>query len=395
MDSLPAVVLAAGEGRRLRPLTRNRPKPKLPVLSKPILEHVFDALVDTGVTEFVVVVGYGRNRIQSYFGSSYRDVPITYVVQERQLGTGDALLQAEPAVDGTCLVVNGDQIVDASLVEDVLAAHEVTDVVATLGLLARTEIGEFGGVLLDDDRVVEIVDAPSDDRNYRLNAGVYALEPRAFEALPATAPRGGEHMLTEAFRWLLRRDESVRGVVSGGEWINVTYPWDLLGASVGLIREHGPERFEDPPVAPSAFVHESAVVSPSTIIEAGCEIGPGAVVGPYVTLRENVTVRSNAVVEGSIVDVGARIGQNATVIDGIIGQGVQIGPGTVISGGSSDVRVGDRIHRDVRLGALLADRVSDDGGVTYGPGTVVGPKAHLRAGVTVSGHIASETEVYG
>ena len=114
-----AVVLAAGEGIRLRPLTANRPKPMLPAGTRPILEHVLNALIDAGVEDIHLVVGYQANRVRSYFGPTYRDVPITYHTQANQLGSGHALLQARDGPDGSFLLVNGDQIIDSRIVETV------------------------------------------------------------------------------------------------------------------------------------------------------------------------------------------------------------------------------------------------------------------------------------
>ncbi|THE64450.1 nucleotidyl transferase [Salinadaptatus halalkaliphilus] len=389
-----AIVLAAGEGTRLRPLTRHRPKPMLPVLSKTILEHVFNALIESGVTEIIVVVGYKRNRIQSHFGSSHRNVPLTYVVQERQLGTGHALLKTRSHIDETCVVINGDQIVGTELIDDVVETHQTTDAVATLGLLNRTEIGEYGGVLLEDNSVSEIIEGPQDDRNYRLNTGVYALEPSVVDTIEATPPSNGEHLLTDAFRKLVEDGEPVRGVVSDGLWVDVAYPWDLLDATERLIDDIDWTHDGKSAVNSSAILHETAVISPSAIIEANCEIEPGAVIGPNVSLGQNVTVGTNAVVERSVVDTDARIGQNATLVDCIVGQGARIGAGTVAPGGPSSVQIRNRVYEDVQLGALLADRVYDGGGSTYVPGTVVGADATIHSGATISGTIGAEAEVY-
>jgi glucose-1-phosphate thymidylyltransferase len=113
------VVLAAGEGTRLRPLTHNRPKPMLPAANRPILEHVLETLVEAGVTELVLVVGYKRDRVQEHFGPTFQDIPIRYVVQEKQLGSGHALLQAREAVDEPMLVVNGDRVIEPEMVRAV------------------------------------------------------------------------------------------------------------------------------------------------------------------------------------------------------------------------------------------------------------------------------------
>ncbi len=236
MSAFSAVVLAAGEGSRLRPLTRNRPKPMLPAATKPILARVFDRLIDAGSTDITVVVGYQRERVQSYFGPSYRNVPLTYVRQRTQLGTGHALLCARDAVSGPILVINGDQLVDQRSIEAVQSAHRRTDAVATLGVLRRHDVSEYGGVLLEqasDPRadtadaestvpVAELVEQPRDERGYRLNAGVYALEPAIFDAISATEPQAGEHSLIDAISRIIdagaTADRPVQAVESEGLW---------------------------------------------------------------------------------------------------------------------------------------------------------------------------------
>ncbi|ELY42697.1 sugar phosphate nucleotidyltransferase [Natronorubrum bangense] len=389
MDSVSAVVLAGGEGSRLRPLTRNRPKPLLPAATTPILEHVFDQLLEAGVTDITVVVGYGRNRVQAYFGPTYRNVPLTYITQNQQLGSGHALLAAESEIDDTTLVVNGDQIVESRIISDVLEAHE-SDSAATLGLLNRHDVESYGGVLLEDGAVTEIVENPQDERSYRLNAGVYAFEPAIFDAIRTAESRVGEQSLTDGIVELIESDADVQGVVSEGLWVDATYPWDLLDVSFELFEAGLVDgRHEDS----SAMIHESAVVREPVVIAPDCEIGAGAVVGPYACLGENVTVGSNAVVERSVIDTDTRVGASATVADCVTGVGVTIGNGTVIPGGPGDVRVGDRVFENEALGALLGDRVDDQGGSTYVPGTVVGPETNVEAGATVRGTLPAETEV--
>lgn len=388
MNGTTAIVLAAGEGNRLHPLTKNRPKPMLPAAAKPILEHVFDQLVDAGVAEIVVVVGYKRERIQSHFGPSYRDVPVTYVTQNKQLGTGHAVLAAEAAVDGTCLVVNGDQIAASQIIRDTLEAH---DAAATVALLQRSSVAGYGGVLVDEGRVTTIVEDPPDDREYLLNAGIYVLEPAAFDAIRAAEPRAGERLLVDGLSKLIKRGDAVRGTISEGLWVDATYPWDLLDVSFELF---GTELVpESGTVHESATVHDSAVIRDPVVVSRDCVVEPGAVVGPYVCLGENTTVGSNAVVERSVVDTDTRIGANATVIECVTGTGVRIGRGSTVPGGPGDVRVADRVFENETLGALLADRVHDRGGVTYVPGTLVGPRTEIQAGTTVRGTLEAETEV--
>ena len=389
MSSPSAVVLAAGEGTRLRPLTKNRPKPMLPAGTKPILERVLEGLIDAGIDEVTIVVGYRRDRVQSHFGSSYRDASLSYVVQEKQLGTGHALLQAESSIDGPCLVVNGDQLVDSRIIRDVLEGHGA-DAAATLGLIRRANVEEYGGVILENGRVSELVERPRDDRNYLLNAGVYAFEPRAFDAIRLARPRDGEHSLVDGISRAIDDGEDVRGIVSDGLWADATYPWDLLETSFQLFEAGVVDgRHEDA----SATIHGDAVIRGPVVVGPDCEVGPGAVIGPYVCLGANATVGSNAVVERSVVDTDTRIGAGATIVDCVTGVGVSVGAGTTIAGGPGDVRVGNRVFEDEDLGALLADRVTDRGGVTYVPGAIVGPDSRVEAGSTVRGTLTEETEV--
>ncbi|RQH01230.1 sugar phosphate nucleotidyltransferase [Natrarchaeobius oligotrophus] len=408
MEALSAVVLAAGEGCRLRPLTRSRPKPMLPAATTPILECVLDELVEAGITDITVVVGYQRERVQSHFGPTYRNVPLSYVRQRTRLGTGHALRTVREAVDGSLLVVNGDQIVDRRIVGDVASAHRRTESIATLGLLHRRDVSDYGGILVDETElddagtvpVVELVERPRDDREYRLNAGVYALEPEIFDAIAESEPRTGEHSLVDAISYLVAESEEslplVRGVESDGLWVDATYPWDLLEVATELI-DSGRIGDADTPgtraISPSASIHGSAVVREPVVVDDNCEIGPGAVVGPYACLGENVTVESGTVVERSVLDTDTRVRSNATVLECVAGQGVEIGAGSTIPGGPGDVRVGDRVFEDENLGALLADRARDDGDVTYAPGSVVGPNATVCAGATVRGTVAEATEV--
>ncbi|MFC7047248.1 bifunctional sugar-1-phosphate nucleotidylyltransferase/acetyltransferase [Halobacteriaceae archaeon GCM10025711] len=392
-----AVVLAAGEGQRLRPLTRHRPKPMLPAANRPILEYVLDTLVDVGVDRIHVVVGYKRSRVQEHFGPSYRDVPLHYVSQDKQLGSGHALLQARDAVDGPCLVLNGDQIVAADIVEDVLAAFEAdADAVGALGVLERDELAQYGAIELDDGRVVNLVEKPDAGAYRLLNAGVYAFDPAVFDAIEATPRVDGELSLTDTITRLVDDDRVVRGVRTAGLWMDATYPWDLLAVAGDLLAAgwiEDDERGDGVWVADSAQVHDTAVLQAPVVVGADSVVGPGAVVGSHTALGRNVTVGANAVVEASVVEDDARIDAGSTVRECVAGQGVSLGAGSVVAGGRADVVIAGEVHERQRLGAVLADRVHVEGGVTFAPGTLVGPNARIESGCQVRGRIEADAVV--
>ncbi|QPV63214.1 NTP transferase domain-containing protein [Halosimplex litoreum] len=394
-----AVVLAAGEGTRLRPLTRNRPKPMLPAANRPILEYVFDALVSADVREIVVVVGYKRGRVQDHFGPAYEGVEIEYVTQHKQLGSGHALLQAREVVDGPALVVNGDRVVDADIVRDVVDEFERSGD-PSMAVLERPETSQYGAVVLHEGDVAELVEKPETDEYRLINAGVYAFESSVFDAIDATERSDGELALTDTIGRLMD-DGRVRGIRTEGMWVDATYPWDLLAvADEVLARGHVDEpasgdggRDAGVWVDPVATVHDTAVLQGPVVVGPDCEVGPGAVVGPNAALGQNVTVGANATVRNSVLDTDTRVESGSTLIDAVTGQDVTLGAGTVVPGGPADVRVGRQVFEDQRLGAVVADRVTAEGDASFSPGTLVGPGAHIGTSVRASGRIASRAEV--
>jgi glucose-1-phosphate thymidylyltransferase len=386
------VVLAAGEGTRLRPMTQNRPKPMLPAANRPILEHVLDALVDAGVSRLVLVVGYKRDRVQNHVGPTYRDVPVEYVVQGKQLGSGHALLQARDVVSGSHLVVNGDRIVDEGMVRGVVEAF---DGETTLGVVREHNPGRYGAVEVEGDRVVDLVESPGEATFGFVNAGIYAFGPEVFDRLEATPRTDGNLPITDA---VLGEVGSgiVRAVELEGLWADATFPWDLLYLTRRLLEERRVSGTEHHPgvfVASSARVHESATLQAPVVIGEDSEVGAGAVVGPNVALGRNVTVGANATVVDSVVDTDTRIGVASTLVGTVTGENVDLGAGTVVPGGPGDVTLEDRVFRDRDLGAVFADRVRTGGRVAADPGTLVGPGARLHTGVTVSGRVGAGAEV--
>ena len=398
MSVSDAVVLAAGEGQRLRPLTHNRPKPMLPAANRPIAAHVLDVMIEAGLERITMVVGYRRDRVQDRFGSDYRGVPIRYVAQEKQLGSGHALAQAQQAVSDRFLVVNGDQLIEPGIVADVLEAVESRDLAAAMAVIRSEEASRYGAVRLDGDNVTELVERPDDDSYRLLNAGVYALDGAIFEAIGRTPSIDGERRLPDAIATLIDDGAPVHGVLTDGEWIDATYPWDLLSVSRHVLEQGRPAGAEDDAstgiwIDPSARIDEAATVRAPVAIGPDWEIGPGAVVGPETALGRNVTLGAGSVVQRSVLDDDVRVGPNATLLDCVAGQGVHLGAGTVVPGGSGDVRVGDRVFEGRTLGAVFGDRARAIGDVSVSPGTLVGPNALLSAGARIDRNVPTDGEV--
>ena len=395
MSVTTAVVLAAGEGTRLRPLTRNRPKPMLPAATRPILEHVLDALVDAGMERLVLVVGYRRRRVQEYFGPDYRTVPIEYVEQSKQLGSGHALLQAREAVSGPALVVNGDHLVEASAVSEVADAFATNDAGATVAVIEREDPRGYGAVTLSNGSLAEITEKPDTDEYRLINAGIYAFDETIFERIEATPRTDGELALTDTIARLVKR-RRVGAVRVSGLWVDATYPWDLLSVTRAVLDQGhvaAPSHGDGVWIAESAHVDETAVLRPPVAVAADAEVGPGTVLGPAVAVGRNVTVGANATIERSLLDGDTRVGHGATLVDAVCGESVTVGVDVSVPGGPADVQVESQVFADRRLGAVLADRVEVGGAATLVPGALVGPGATVGTGVTVDGHIPEDGRV--
>lgn len=392
MDVSTGVVLAAGEGTRLRPLTHNRPKTMLPAADRPILEHVLDVLVECGIEQLCVVVGYHHERVQEHFGHAYRDVPITYVHQRKQLGSAHALLQAKNEVEGPILVLNGDRVIDERVVSEVARQFEGTP---TLAVMEHSTPTNYGAVRVKNGRLTELVERPDADTYRLINAGVYAFDDSIFDAIQRTPRRSGELPLPDVISTLLGGGE-VRAVQTDGLWVDATYPWDLLFLKRELLargRVSQPAREGRIWVADTARVHRDATLQGPVVVGPDTEIAAGAVVGPDVAIGRNGTIGANVTLQNVLLDADSRVEAGSTIVDCVAGADVTIGAGSTVPGGPSDVRVGDRVFEDQNIGAVLADRVTVGGDVSFHPGALVGANATIETGARVRGTVDEESEV--
>jgi len=227
---MDGVVLAAGEGTRMRPLTADKPKGLVEVAGKPLLTHCFDTLLSVGVDRLVVVVGYRGDDIVSRYGDQYRDAPIAYVRQDDQLGLAHALEQARSAVDGTFVALNGDNVCRANLAAAV-ERHRETDASATLLVedVSRAEAGTTGVVTTDrEGRVTGLVEKPSDPPSTLVTRGFFVFDPAIGHACALTLPsERGEYELPDAVDLLLSAGHRVEAVELDGWCHNVNEPADI------------------------------------------------------------------------------------------------------------------------------------------------------------------------
>lgn len=384
-----AVVLAAGAGSRLWPLTHYQPKPMFPLANRPVIEYVLSALVDSDVQRAVIVVGHRRTHVQDRLGHEYRGMELEYVHQRSQLGSGHALQLAAGNVTDEFVVVNGDNVIDAKMVQGTIDTFRDQSAVAGVAVARSDTPRDYGVVHTEKGEVTSISESATVTEPPYVNAGVYVFTDTIFDALAETESEDRELHLTDAIQNLPGRVAADR---PDGIWFDPSYPWDALRAMSHLLSVHS-DLVVDGTVDESAAIHDRAIIERPALIGPGCEVGAGAVVRAGSCLRENVRIGPNATVERSIVDTDATVGANAVIRDTILGPGVHVGSGTVSPGGLATLVINGSQYCNRRLGGVIADRARIGGNVTIVPGTRIGPSASVAHGARVDGDIEEGAEV--
>jgi mannose-1-phosphate guanylyltransferase len=358
---MQALILAGGEGTRLRPLTSTVPKPVVPLVGRPFISYMIEWLRGHGVDDVVMSCGFLAGGVRSVLGDgSALGVRLRYVEEPKPLGTGGALKFAEELLDERFFMLNGDVLTDIDLSAQ-LAQHERTGARGTLALIPVEDPSAYGLVRRNDDlSVKEFVEKPEADQidTDLINAGAYILERDVLEIM---APPGTNISIErEVFPALVGR--GLYGFESSGYWLDIGTPQRYLQGTFdileGNVETEVGRLLKD---AGRALVHDAAVlgrVVAPVLVGEGCEIAAGAIVGGRAYLGNGVTVGEGAHVESSVVLDGARIGERTTVSAAIIG------PGAV---------VGD--HCRIESGVVLGE------GVKIGPGNTLAAGARIFPGV--------------
>lgn len=185
---MKAVVLAAGKGVRLRPITEKIPKVMVKLKGKPLLERILNKLTNTGIEEIVLIVGYKREVIEKYFGDEFNGIPLKYFVQEPQLGTANAILLVENYIKGNFLVLNGDVLVESGLLKELAVVDEFDPYDAIIVGRKVSDPWRYGVLVLEGNDVGGIVEkpAPGEEPSNIINAGIYRFDEKIFPAIKST-----------------------------------------------------------------------------------------------------------------------------------------------------------------------------------------------------------------
>ncbi|ATU09261.1 bifunctional sugar-1-phosphate nucleotidylyltransferase/acetyltransferase [Methanohalophilus portucalensis] len=369
---MKAVILAAGQGTRMRPLTDRRPKVMLPIGNKPILEHIIDEAMAAGIREFVIVTGYMEDCIKDYFGDgSQKNVSIDYVLQEEQNGTGHAIGCAEEYVDDRFIVLNGDMLISSVQIKNLIDRAE--DAVLTVKEVENP--CNFGVVCTAGEKVTQIVEKPENPPTNLANAGIYLFPRSIFDYIHRTpeSPRG-EIEITDSIQMLIDSGAIVGYEVFRDAWIDIGRPWDLLTANKHVLA--GLTGNIEAEVEPNATLKGEVVLGEGTIIRNGayiigpviigknCDIGPNCFIRPSTAIGDNVRIGNAVEIKNCVVMNNTNIGHLSYVGDSVIGRDCNFGAGTKVANLRHDGRTirvmvkGEKVDSGRRkLGVIMGDNV--------------------------------------
>ncbi len=408
---MKAVILAAGKGERLEPITHTRPKPLIPVLDKPLLLYIVESLVKAGVNELVIVVGYMADKVREEINKAKITLKKTFVYQEEQKGTGHALKLVEKHVGSEpFILIYGDLFINENVINKVLNTSDYGKY-NTMALTKVANPKEYGVVVTEGDRVKDVIEKPSSPPTNTINAGIYVLKPEVFSYLDKIGLSSrGEYELTDALKLMLKDNVEIRyTILSADEWFEIGKPWDLLSLherllsrlSGGIIQGDVEDYVK---IKGPVIIRKGAVIRSGTYIIGPVFIGEDAVVGPNSFIRPY-----------SVIGRGSRIGnavevKNSTLMeyvhaqhlsyigDSIVCEHVNLGAGTITANlrfDNGEVKVyvkGKRISSGRRkLGAIIGGYVKTGINVSLMPGVKIGAYSWIAPGAVVYRDVPPKT----
>jgi len=392
-----AVVLAAGEGKRLRPFTETMPKVMLPVANKPILEYVFDAVKDAGITDVVCIVGYKKEVIQEYF-KDYDKLDITYIVQDKQLGTGHALLQAKSQVHEPFIVLAGDNIIDSRSITKLI---ENPSEYAIL-IKKHPFPSKYGVIFIQDNIISQIVEKPKEDIGEFISTGIYKLPESVFEDIGRCASQG-VYTLSRVIQDLIDNKKRISTTLVD-LWMDIVYPWDLIQVNEAMSQQINASTsgtveknvtMKGPVcIGKDTTIYAGCYIVGPVIIGDGCEIGPNVCIFPSTTIGNNAAIHPFTEVRNSVIMDDVHIGSNSLISHSVIGKGCTIGPVFSILAQKATIEIEEEYKRLASpIGAMIGEDCVIGSHVTVHPGTIIGRKCSIGSLTRIQRHVPSETSV--
>lgn len=411
---LKAIILSAGEGSRMRPLTLTKPKTMLPVAGKPIIQYNIESLRDNGITDILLIVRYKEEMVRNYFGDgSDFGVNISYKTQKDFLGTANAISYGEDFIDDSIIVLNGDIILDDEIIHEIIKKYNYLTP-DTLMLLTEVEDpSAFGVVEIENGNIKSIVEKPKREEapSNLVNAGIYIFNKDIFDKIRKTEiSERGEYEITDSVSLQIKDNKTVIGHKTSKDWIDVGRPWELIEVNEDLIGKLKTEikgTIED-----GAFIHGEVFLDEGSVIKAGvyiegnvyigknCDIGPNSYIRGNTYFGDNVHVGNAVEIKNSIIMENTNVSHLSYVGDSVIGSNCNIAAGTNIANLRFDnATIKTKIKNQKidsgrrKLGAIIGDSVKTGINSSFSPGVKVGHNSTIGSGVLLYDDLPSDTRV--
>jgi len=403
------IILAAGEGKRLHPLTENRPKHMIPIAGKPIIHQLIDAFKTNGIYRFSIVVGYLKENIIKYLSDGKKfGIEIDYVFQNKLHGTADALAQIENKIEETrFLVCYGDIYISSDAIRCVIKSYDDHSFDAAVTVVPTKDQKQYGIVQIENGYVKKIVEKPKIVfPNSFANAGIYLFERNIFKEIRKTkkSPRG-ELELTDSINNLKKSGSKIKSIsIDSKSWIDIGLPWNLLDANKRALLNLQPNI--DGVVDDNSTINGALYAGPATKILPGARIegpvylGDGSIIGPncyirpYTSIGRNVKIGNSCEIKNSILMDETKIPHLSYFGDSIIGERCNFGAGTITGNLRLDkktvkMKIENKYIDSARkkLGIVVGDDVETGINVNFMPGITIGSGSNIGPGVNVSKNI--------
>ena len=411
---LKAIILSAGEGSRMRPLTLTKPKTMLPVAGKPIIQYNIESLRDNGITDILLIVCYKEEIVRNYFGDgSDFGVNISYKTQKDFLGTANAISYGEYFIDDSIIVLNGDIILDDEIIHEIIKKYNYLSP-DTLMLLTEVEDpSAFGVVEIENGNIKNIVEKPKREEapSNLVNAGIYIFNKDIFDKIRETEiSERGEYEITDSVSLQIEDNKTVIGHKTSKDWIDVGRPWELIEVNEELIGKLKTEIKGT--VEAGAVIHGEVFLDEGSVIKAGvyiegnvyigknCDIGPNSYIRGNTYFGDNVHVGNAVEIKNSIIMENTNVSHLSYVGDSVIGSNCNIAAGTNIANLRFDnATIKTKIKNQKidsgrrKLGAIIGDSVKTGINSSFSPGVKVGHNSTIGSGVLLYEDLPSDTRV--
>jgi bifunctional UDP-N-acetylglucosamine pyrophosphorylase/glucosamine-1-phosphate N-acetyltransferase len=413
---MKAVILAAGEGSRLKPITINRPKPLIKISGKAILEHSLKTLSDIGVNEVIIVTNYKEEAIQQYFGdgTNYK-LKISYKKQKKMNGTGDALSTAESLIKDNFILIYGDLLFSPNAIKKIVHVFKEKKIDGAIAVTPIKNPEKYGIVEIEkDQKIKRIIEKPDigDTPSNLANSGLYIFSKEIFDKTrQISASIRGEYELTDAISLFIQDGKQVLAVqIDKEDWIDIGRPWDILEANKWVLKrlnhrvygivEDGAHLIGSVTVAKTARIRSGAYIEGPAFIDEGSDIGPNCYIRPYTSIGKNVRIGNACEIKNTIIMDKTHVGHLSYVGDSIICERCNLGAGTIIANYRFDsksvkMKVNNKILDSKRrkLGAILGDDVKTGIHSILLPGVKVGNNSWIGVNYVLNRDLPANTYV--